>query len=181
MDAHVARPNHPGRRAGMMVFQEAFGVNSHIRKVAGRLAAEGFVSIAPELFHRTAPGFEGDYANFQPAMQHIRAMTLEGIEADVRAAFEWLAQTPDVQANMIHAVGFCMGGRVAFLANSILPLNKAISYYGGGIAPDLLPRVAAIKAPMLFFWGGRGQAHPERTAPSGRGCADRCRQAVYQC
>lgn len=158
MAGYVARPHDHGPHAGIIVLQEAFGVNSHIRHVAERLAQEGFVSIAPELFHRTAHGFEGDYMNFQPAMPHIRAMTAEGTEADLRAVFDWLRQAPGVSA--IHSMGFCMGGRVSFLANSILPLQSAVSYYGGGIAPELLPRAAALKAPMLFFWGGRDKHIP---------------------
>ncbi len=160
MAAYVARPSGAAKCPGIMIFQEAFGVNSHIRNVTDRVAREGFVGIAPELFHRTAPGFEGDYANFQPAMQHIRAMTTQGLEADLRATFDWLANFRQVNAELIHAMGFCMGGRVSFLANSILPLKSAISYYGGGIAPELLPRASALHAPMLFFWGGKDQHIP---------------------
>ena len=60
MAAYVARPKDGGPHPGLLVFQEAFGVNHHIRNVAERFAAEGYVAIAPELFHRTAPpGFEG--------------------------------------------------------------------------------------------------------------------------
>ena len=59
MAAYVARPSRLGRHPGLMVFQEAFGVNHHIRDVTERFAAQGYVAIAPELFHRTAPkGFE---------------------------------------------------------------------------------------------------------------------------
>jgi carboxymethylenebutenolidase len=180
MAAYVARPRGQGPHAAMIVLQEAFGVNSHIRSIAERLARQGFVSIAPELFHRTGPGFEGDYANFQPALQHVRAVTTEGAEADLRAAFEWLAKAPEVTAEAIHVIGFCMGGRVCFLANSILPVKSAVSYSGGGIAPELLPRATALKAPMLFFLGRRGQAHPARAAPRRRGCAECRRQIVYQ-
>ena len=65
MAAYVARPEHGGPHPGLLVFQEAFGVNHHIRNVTERFAAEGYVAIAPELFHRTAPpGFEGSYTDF---------------------------------------------------------------------------------------------------------------------
>jgi carboxymethylenebutenolidase len=61
MAAYVARAKALGRHPGLMVFQEAYGVNHHIRDVTERFAAQGYVAIAPELFHRTAPkGFEGD-------------------------------------------------------------------------------------------------------------------------
>ena len=153
MDCYVARPADSSAHPGIMVFQEAFGVNSHIRNVAERFAAEGYVAIAPELFHRTAPGFEGDYKDFTSVMPHMRAMTNEGAEADVRAAYEWLQSQKSVEQDRICSTGYCMGGRMSYLANSILPLHAAASFYGGGIS-GMLDRAARLHAPMLFFWGG---------------------------
>ncbi len=153
MDAYVAAPAEGATAPGLLVFQEAFGVNAHIRDVTERFAKQGFVAIAPELFHRTAPGFEGDYANFPACMPHMQALTPDGIIADARAAFDWLQKSPRVQPNATACVGFCMGGRASFLANSALPLKAAVSFYGGGIVPALLPRVAEQHAPILFFWG----------------------------
>ncbi|HEU4698644.1 MAG TPA: dienelactone hydrolase family protein [Gemmatimonadales bacterium] len=155
MRAWVARPAGPGPHPGLLVLQEAFGVNAHIRDVAGRFAAEGFLAIAPELFHRTAPGFEGDYGNFNGVRTHVNALTTEGIEADLRAAFGWLDSTGAVDAARVAAVGYCMGGRCAWIANSALPLAAAVSYYGGGIAPALLDRAARVSGPQLLVWGGR--------------------------
>ncbi|MGH9327858.1 MAG: dienelactone hydrolase family protein [Terriglobia bacterium] len=156
MRTWLERPEGGKPHAGLMIFQEAFGVNAHIRDVAGRFAGEGYMSIVPELFHRTAPGFEGDYADFRSVMPHIQALTTEGLEADVRAAFEYLRKSSGTDA--LASVGYCMGGRVSFLANLAAPLKAAISYYGGGIAPGdrgpgLLNRVRDLHAPMLFFWG----------------------------
>ena len=76
MNAYVARPAEEGKFPGMIVLQEAFGVNAHIRDVTERIAREGYVAIAPELFHRSAPGFEGTYDNFPAAMPHMQAMTV---------------------------------------------------------------------------------------------------------
>jgi carboxymethylenebutenolidase len=72
----------------------------------------------------------------------------------VRATFEWLHSNSQVKADDISCVGFCMGGRVSFLANSVVPLRKAASFYGGGIAPGLLDRAAKLYAPALLIWGG---------------------------
>ena len=155
MRAYVAMPPGPGPSPGILVLQEAFGVNAHVRDVAGRFAAAGFVAIAPELFHRTAPGFEGDYGDVASVMPHVRAMTTAGNEADLRAAFAWLAGQDAVDARRIAAVGYCMGGRAAWLANAILPLAASISYYGGDIAPGLLDRAPRLSGPQLLFWGGR--------------------------
>ena len=160
MDAYVSRPDSSGTLPGMIVLQEAFGVNRHIRSVADRFAEHGYMAIAPELFHRSARGFEGDYNNFNSVTPHMRAMTLEGNEADLRASFEWLRKQKIVQAENISSVGYCMGGRVSFLANAILPLRAAASYYGGGIAAGLLDKAAALHAPMLFFWGELDQHIP---------------------
>ena len=90
MAAYVARPAGDGKFPGMLVFQEAFGVNAHIRDITERFAREGYVAIAPELFHRTAPGFEGRYDDFPSAMQHLQALTEAGQAADLRAAYDWL-------------------------------------------------------------------------------------------
>ena len=153
MDAYVATPAEGGKLPGLLVFQEAFGVNAHIRDVTERFAKQGYVAIAPELFHRTAPGFDGSYNDFPGVMPHLQALTPDGLIADARAAFDWLQKNPRVLPNSTACVGYCMGGRASFLANTALPLKAAISYYGGGIAPALLPRTPQIHAPMLFFWG----------------------------
>jgi carboxymethylenebutenolidase len=153
MDAYAAMPAAGGKLPGLLVFQEAFGVNAHIRDVTERFARQGFVAIAPELFHRTAPGFDGGYDNFPAVMPHMQALTPEGLIGDARAAFDWLQKNPRVLPNSTASVGYCMGGRTSFLANSALPLKAAISYYGGGIAASLLPRAAQLHGPMLFFWG----------------------------
>jgi carboxymethylenebutenolidase len=149
--AWVARPDGPRPGRGLLVFQEAFGVNPHMRDVAGRFADEGFLVISPELFHRTEPGFEGSYTDFAAAMPHLQALTEKGLDTDVRAAFAWL-ESEGVGANTA-AVGYCLGGRVAFVANSAVPLRAAASYYGGSI-PPLLGRAPRLSGPMLFFWGG---------------------------
>ena len=159
MRAYVVKPLSAIPRAGLLVFQEAFGVNAHIRDVAERLAREGYHTLAPELFHRTAPGFEGAYNNFEAVMPHIRALNDQGLDADARSAYAWLSENLSAPQAPIACLGFCMGGRVSFQTNSLLPVKAAISFYGGGIAPNpmvpgLLHRAADLHAPQLLFWGG---------------------------
>ena len=161
MTAYVVRPQAMGKYPGLLLFQEAFGVNHHIRNVSDRFAAEGYVVIAPELFHRTAPpGFEGSYTDFASVMPHMQSVTPENVEKDVRSAYDWLHSNVRVNSNEISCVGFCMGGRVSFIANSILPLHAAVSFYGGGIAPSSLDRAAQLHAPMLLIWGGQDKHIP---------------------
>lgn len=151
MAAYVAEPAKAAAR-GMLVFQEAFGVNPHIRDVADRWASLGYLAIAPELFHRSAaPGFEGDYENFPSVMPHVRALTDAGLDADVRAAHAWLRQRG---IEGIAACGFCMGGRIACRAAAAVPLVAAASFYGGGL-PGLRDLVPGIAAPLLLVWGDR--------------------------
>jgi carboxymethylenebutenolidase len=154
MNAYVARPAEEGKFPGMIVFHEAFGVNAHIRDVTERVAREGYVAMAPELFHRTGPGFEGRYDDFPAAMPHMQAMKEESSAEDIRAAYEWVRGHSQARSDRIASIGFCMGGRISFLASSVVPLGAAISFYGGGIAPALLPRAARLSSPMLLFWGG---------------------------
>jgi carboxymethylenebutenolidase len=159
MAAYVARPRGAGKLPGLLVFQEAFGVNGHIKDVTRRFAAQGYVAIAPELFHRTNPGFEGSYTDFSTVMPIIKQLTVPGLDADAKAAFAWLKADAGTDAARISAIGFCMGGRTAYLANSILPLRSAVSFYGG-ISPDLLARAAARHGPLLMFWGGQDKHIP---------------------
>jgi carboxymethylenebutenolidase len=133
---------------------EALGVSSQIRGLVDRYAREGFVAIAPDLFHRTKPGYEATTIVMDEIMPMINSMTTEGMIADASAAHEWLSKQSYAAANSIAAVGFCLGGRAAFLANAELPLAAAISYYGGRIAPALLDYAQRLHGPHLFFWGG---------------------------
>jgi len=154
MNAYVARPAEEGKFPGMLVLQEAFGVNAHIRDVTERIAREGFVAIAPELFHRTGPGFEGRYDDFPAVMPHMQALTEAGQAADIRASYEWLRNHPQVTPDRIGSIGFCMGGRASFLVDATVPLQASISFYGGGIAQGMLHRAKDLHAPILLFWGG---------------------------
>lgn len=160
MRAFLASSPNAKKLPGLLVFQEAFGVNEHIRDVTARFAREGFLALAPELFHRTAPaGWEGSYSDFSSVMPHVSALKDASLEADIRAAHDCLLQQKTIDRDRFASVGFCMGGRVSFLANLILPLRAAISFYGGGIAPrdsnpGLLNRVNESHGPLFLFWGG---------------------------
>jgi len=89
------------------------------------------------------------------------ALTAATMSADLRAAHHWLVTEGEVAADRVAAVGFCMGGRAAFLANLVLQLGASVSFYGGGIARwGLLERVSELHARQLFFWGGLDQDIP---------------------
>jgi carboxymethylenebutenolidase len=155
MAAYTALPeNTSGKLPAIMVLQEAYGVNHHIRSVAERFANEGYIAISPELFHRTAPkGFEGNYNDFSTVTPHTKALTIKGFEVDLKATYKWLTEQGNVDQNRIYSVGYCMGGRVSFLANTLLPLKAAVSYYGGGL-DTIADRAPQLHGKHLFFWGG---------------------------
>jgi len=106
------------------------------------------------LFHRTAqPGLEITYGDMASVTPHMQGTSPEGMIADMRAAYNWLQQQDNVKHDKAGAIGFCMGGRAAFLANTVLPLSAAISFYGGR-TDALADRASELHAPHLFFWGG---------------------------
>ncbi len=160
MDAYIALPGEEQCYPGIILLQEAFGVNHHIRTVAGRLCNEGYAVIAPDLFHRTAPKIEIAYTDFGSAMPHMKALTKEGLTHDLQAAYHWLQQHPAVVHGKVGSIGFCLGGRVSFLANARLPLSAAVSYYGGGLN-TLSGEAANLHGTHLFFWGGKDMHIPQ--------------------
>jgi len=155
MVAYVARPTGTGPFPGLILFPEAFGLNHHIREVADRFAAEGYLVMAPELFHRTAPvGYVCPYTEFPKCLPHLNAVNEAGLEHDTRAVWDWFHEQSQLRKGAVACIGYCVGGRAAFLANSVKPFQAAVSYYGGGIAQGLLKRAASQHGPLLMFWGG---------------------------
>ncbi len=162
MNAFVAVPEGSGPFPAIIVFQEAYGVNHHIKSLTERIAAEGYVAIAPELFHRTAPAsFEAPYGDFAAVMQHFNALTTDALINDATAAHAWLMTQDNVLKDKTGCIGFCLGGRVSFLANSVLPLSASVSFYGGGMHM-VADRATELHGPQLLFWGGKdGHIKPE--------------------
>jgi carboxymethylenebutenolidase len=153
MGAYISIPEGKGPFPGIIVFQEAFGVNPHIRSIADRIAKEGYVAIAPALFHRSAGDSEFSYSDFSLVMPHFQAITPDGLSADIKACYDWLKNQPEVLHDKLGTIGFCFGGRVSFIANSMLPFSACISYYGGALH-TVADKAPNLHAPQLFFWGG---------------------------
>ncbi len=143
---------HPAGKSkgGMVVCQEIFGVNHHIRNVADRYAALGYLAIAPGLFDRVKPNVELGYsAEDVPAGAGIRAKTkLDDTLADIEAAVRALAAAG---AGPIGVVGYCWGGTLAYAAACRVGGIKAtVGYYGGGIAGMLNEKP---KVPVMLHFG----------------------------
>jgi len=170
MRGYLAKPEG-APRAAIIVYQEIFGVNSHIRDVTERFAKEGYLALAPEIFHRTAPGFEVGYseADMGPAFGQMQAMTPEGQEVDIKATYAWLQS--NAKGLKVAAIGYCMGGRLACHTAIVAPLACAVSNYGGGIAPNqfsggLMDRLKNLQGPVMFLWAGKDHFIPADAAQS---------------
>src|SRR5215212_5327076 len=121
-----------GEPAGaVIVIQEAFGVNDHIRDVTRRFAAAGFRAVAPTMFHR-AGGGTAPYDDFAKVLPLFAGVSDDGIVADVDAVVKYLNAAGFDDAR-IGIVGFCFGGRVTFLVATRRALGAAVGFYGGGI------------------------------------------------
>jgi len=170
--AYVAQP--AGRaKAGIVVVQEIFGVNSHIRAVADGYAAEGYFAVAPATFHRVKPGVElgyspDDMSAGSALKAAVEVLPAPGVMQDVQAAVQYAAQ-----AGKVGIVGYCWGGLLTWRAACILEgLSAAAPYYGGGMTtPDEIAR--APRVPVMAHFGDQDhwislesveafkKAHPE--------------------
>ena len=175
MPAYVARPANSstgtggGPHPGLLVMQEAFGVNGHIKDVTERFAREGYIAVAPALFHRTDGHFEGEYTNFGAAMPHVQALTDEGQTADIQAAYQWL--TTDGGASAVASTGYCMGGRASFLADLLLFWGGKDDHIGMKAVREIEDALIAAKKPYAqmvfsqadhgFFCDARASYNPE--------------------
>ena len=163
MAVYVARPHDDSTVPGILLFMEIFGINSHIRSVVDRVAAEGYVVMAPDLFHRTAPGVELGYgeADLETGIGYMSATKPEEILADVKATADALQARSDVAGSGIGAMGFCFGGHVAYRMACELPIKATASFYGGGVAapsepgdpPSTIERTAGITGKILCLFG----------------------------
>ena len=145
-------------RGGVVVVQEAFGVNEHMEDVTRRIAGLGYHAVAPHFFHRTGSAVI-PYGDFQKVMEHFAALDDDKILADVDAAVEHLVNS-GLPATRVGTVGFCFGGRVTFLTAARRTLGAAVGFYGGGIVtsrfpqiPPLVDEAASLQTPWLGLFG----------------------------
>jgi carboxymethylenebutenolidase len=166
--AWLAAPKGPSKGA-IVVLQEIFGVNPNIRAVTDSFAAEGYVAIAPSLFDRVRMGIEMGYSDkeMQEGRGYVMQLKQDQTLKDISAA---IAVTK--HAGRVGVVGYCWGGRMAYLSACELPISCSVAYYGGGIAQMLDKKP---KVPVMYHFGERDKhitlddvakieaAHPEGT------------------
>lgn len=160
--AVAARPVEA--RGGVVVLQEAFGLTAHIRSICERLAAAGYLAVAPALFHRAgAPVIE--YSRMDLARPLMDELHAGGLEADIAASVAYLTDA-GLPASQIAVLGFCMGGSVALYASTVFELGAAVTFYGGGVSagrfgmPPLKDLGPAIRCPWLGLFGAQDHTIP---------------------
>ncbi|MCU0550448.1 MAG: dienelactone hydrolase family protein [Leptolyngbya sp. Prado105] len=158
IDAYLAEPSAP-TSAAIIVIQEIYGVNSHIRDVTERFAQAGYWAIAPAIFQRTAPGFEVGYRQEDTKLgRSYKDQTQAGeLLSDLQATIDYL-KAKGIQK--IGAIGFCFGGHVAYLAATLPEIQATASFYGAGIATmtpgggePTLSRTPEIRGTLYAFFG----------------------------
>jgi carboxymethylenebutenolidase len=147
-DGYVARPEGEPI-AGLVIVQELFGVNAHIRSVADGYAKDGFLAVAPAIFDRYERGVELGYegADREKAMSFHPVLNIENAVKDIAAALEYLRQET---GKKVGVVGYCLGGTIAWLAAGRLQPDAAVGYYGGNIANFADEKITA---PVLLHFG----------------------------
>ena len=152
--AYVARPAGTAK-GGVVVLQEIFGVNSHIRAVADGYAAEGYLAVAPSTFDRVKPGVELGYGpdDMQAGIAlkaAVEGLPAPGVLPDMQAAVDYAAQ-----GGKVGVVGYCWGGLLTWRAACMLKgISAAVPYYGGGVTtPEEIARQP--QAPVLAHFGER--------------------------
>ncbi|WP_439520787.1 dienelactone hydrolase family protein [Hydrogenophaga sp.] len=152
--AYIAQPSGKPR-GGLVVLQEIFGVNSHIRSVADGYAADGYFVVAPATFHRVKPGVEAGYTEadmnagfaLKTAVEELPA---PGVMPDIQAAIDHAAQ-----GGKVGIVGYCWGGLLTWRSACALKgLSAAVPYYGGGMTtPEEAARQPGV--PVMAHFGNK--------------------------
>jgi len=150
-----------GHGPGLVLFQEIFGVNAHIRAVAEQYALDGFVVLAPDVFWRAAPrvelGYEG--ADRERAFGLMQGYAADQALADIAASVKALRARPEVGGAKVGAFGYCMGGRLAYLAAATTDIDAAAPFYGGGIQTQL-EHAKSIRCPVQFHYAEKDDHIP---------------------
>jgi carboxymethylenebutenolidase len=157
LDAYVVQPGVPAK-GGLVIVQEIYGVNAHIRAVADRYADDGFVVVAPALFDRIERGVDLGYEgeDTQRATNLLKSFDIESGVADIAAAVE--CERCFRHVKKIGVVGYCLGGTLAWLSAARLPIAAAVCYYGGRIAQYINERP---KVPVMLHFGELDQHIPQ--------------------
>ncbi|MBE9044141.1 dienelactone hydrolase family protein [Pleurocapsales cyanobacterium LEGE 10410] len=136
IDAYLAIPEASGSYPAVVVVQEIFGVNEHIRSVTRKLAREEYIAIAPAIYQRQAPGFEVGYSEEDTKLgrEYKNQTKASELLSDIQATIDYLYSLPEVKQSGVGTIGFCFGGHVVYLAATLKDVAATASFYGAQIA-----------------------------------------------
>jgi carboxymethylenebutenolidase len=155
-NGYLSLPDKPG--PGLLVIQEWWGLVDHIKDLADRFAREGFVALAPDLYH-------GDMTKSpDQAGKMLMALNIGEAAKDMRGAANYLLELDEVQPKKVGAMGFCMGGQLALYAATEFPeqISAGVDFYG--IHPNAQVDPGKVKVPILAHFAKRDQSVPEENA-----------------
>jgi carboxymethylenebutenolidase len=143
-----------GKGPGILLVQEIFGVNTHIRAVADQWAMDGYTVLAPDIFWRMQPMVDLGYddKSFEKGFGFLQKMDFGKAVGDIAATVKALRALPECKGK-VASLGFCMGGLLSYLSAAHAGVDAAVCYYGGSI-PDQLGEADNIKVPVLFHFAG---------------------------
>jgi carboxymethylenebutenolidase len=149
-----------GKGPGIVLIQEIFGVNAHIRAVADQYASDGYTVLAPDIFWRLQPMVDLGYgeADFQTGIGYMQKFDFAAGVQDLAASMNALRRLPQCSGK-VASVGYCMGGMLSYLCAAEAGVDAAVCYYGGGIHTKL-DLAGKIKCPMLFHFAGNDSYIP---------------------
>ncbi|HCS46417.1 MAG TPA: carboxymethylenebutenolidase [Pseudomonas sp.] len=150
--AYLAIP-HTQKGPGIVLIQEIFGVNEHIRAVAEQYAADGYLVIAPDLFWRSGKRIELTYdeSGWKRAVELMNATDVGKAQTDIKLAIDALKAQPGLDGG-VASIGYCFGGLLSYHTAANGLVDVAIAYYGGGIQ-NQLDRADEIEVPLLMHFG----------------------------
>jgi carboxymethylenebutenolidase len=159
-NAYLARPSAAGQ-SGVVILSDMFGFSAPMRAVAERCAGRGFAALLPNLFWRSEIPGEISYeaSQHEVAWARLKALDFDAVTADMRTAVAWLKAQP-FSNGKVAAVGFCGGGRFAYLAAARAGIDAAASLYGLGISQHL-GELGYVKCPLQLHYGLQDQHVPQ--------------------
>jgi carboxymethylenebutenolidase len=166
MPAYLARPGGSGTYPAVIVLEGVYGFDDELKRITDLVASLGFVGLAINYFHRTAPDLSEPYTEEGRAHGEAASKAVKKDEAciDVGAARDWLNEQTFVETGHVGSWGFGFGGTIAFVTATLAGINAAVVFYGQSIA-SLMPSgeaapledVKQLRAPLLLVFGGQDE------------------------
>jgi carboxymethylenebutenolidase len=164
LPGYYVTPAGAGKFPAVIVLMEAFGLNPWCKSICDRLAQAGFAAITPDFYR----GKVYEYTDMTGAIGKLKTLNDDGIMNDVGKSIDFLVGKPEIIASGIGVIGFCMGGRYAFLSNAVHAgkIKAAVCFYGGGIdatadpvgRKSLVDRIPMMQTPIMFMYGSEDKS-----------------------